>query len=188
MDQTELTQELLVFFKALSDASRLKIVGLLANQPYSVEQLAAVLKLSESTISHHLARLAEAGLVEGHTSSYYSIYSLKVETLEEKSRRLLSRTLLLSLAQDEDLEAYDRKVLYDYLLPNGRFKEIPAQRKKLEVLLHYAVREFQPGQRYPEKQINEILRRFHEDTATLRRELVGYKLLGREKGEYWKMI
>jgi hypothetical protein len=43
--------------------------------------------------------------------------------------------------------------------------------------------------RYSEKQVNEMLNRFHEDTATLRRELVGYGLMGREGGggEYWRV-
>jgi predicted transcriptional regulator len=188
MDNELVTQELLAFFKVLADENRLKIIGLLANQPYSVEQLAAALRLSASTVSHHLGRLTEAGLVAGRTSSYYSIYSLNRDALEEKSRRLLSRQVLTSLASGTDLEAYDRKVLHDYLFPDGRLKEIPAQRKKLEVILRYASQDFAPDVRYPEKQVNEILEHYHEDTATLRRELVGYKILGREKGMYWKMI
>ncbi len=49
--------ELVDFYKALADANRLKIVGLLANRAYSVEELAALLKLKPSTVSHHLAKL-----------------------------------------------------------------------------------------------------------------------------------
>ena len=180
------SDELLAFFKALSDANRLKIVGLLANQSYTVEQLASILRLAESTVSHHLARLSEAGLVEAKASGYYSVFSLKITVLEDMARRLLSREMLSSLAADADLEAYDRKVLHDYLLPDGRLKEIPAQRKKLEIILKYIAQEFQHGARLPEHQVNEILARYHEDTATLRREMIGYKLLSREKGEYWK--
>jgi hypothetical protein len=86
-----------------------------------------------------------------------------------------------------DLGAYDRKVLADFSLPDGRLKEIPAQRKKLEVLLRHIGKAFQPGVKYSEKQVNEILARFHADTATLRRELVGYGLMKRAGGggEYW---
>ncbi len=65
-------------------------------------------------------------------------------------------------------------------------KTIPAQRKKLEAVLRHVARAFEPGQRYPEKQVNELLSAFHEDTATLRRELVGYGLMKREHGEYWR--
>ncbi len=66
--------ELVVFFKALADANRLKIVGLLARQEYSVEELAALLNLKAPTISHHLSKLAEAGLVSARAEGYYSIY------------------------------------------------------------------------------------------------------------------
>jgi DNA-binding transcriptional ArsR family regulator len=62
--------QLLTFFKAMADANRLKIVGLLAQQPYSVEQLAAMLDLKPSTVSHHLKLLSEAGLVSARAQSY----------------------------------------------------------------------------------------------------------------------
>jgi hypothetical protein len=67
-------------------------------------------------------------------------------------------------------------------------KTIPAQRKKLEAILRYVVKAFEPDVRYSEKQVNEILSRFHKDTASLRRELVGYGLMERESGggEYWR--
>jgi hypothetical protein len=86
-----------------------------------------------------------------------------------------------------DLQAYDRKVLADFSLPDGSLKEIPVQRKKLEVVLRYEVKVFQPGVKYAEKQVNETLSHFHEDTATLRRELVGYGLMKRAGGggDYW---
>lgn len=185
-EEISASEELLVFFKALSDANRLKIVGLLSNQTYTVEQLASILHLAESTVSHHLSRLFEAGLVEAKAAGYYSVFSLKINTLEDMARRLLSREAISSLATDMDLEAYDRKVLRDYLLPDGKLKEIPAQRKKLEVILKFIAKDFPENTRFPERKVNEILACFHDDTATLRREMVGYKILSREKGEYWK--
>ena len=71
-----MSEELVTFFKALADANRLKIVGLLAQQPYSVEELAAILGLRPSTISHHLSKLVEAGLVSARADSYYNVYQL----------------------------------------------------------------------------------------------------------------
>ena len=56
-------EKFVIFFKALADGTRLKIIGLLAQHAYSVEELAALLNLRPSTISHHLSRLAAAGLV-----------------------------------------------------------------------------------------------------------------------------
>ena len=181
-------EQLLTFFKALADANRLKIVGLLSQQPYSVEQLAAMLNLRPPTVSHHLKLLSEAGLVSARAESYYNLYQLESGVLEQIARHLATQDRLPSMAAEVDMQAYDRKVLRDILLPDGRLKVIPAQRKKREVVLQHILTAFQPEVRYSEKQVNEILARFHEDTATLRRELVAYKLMGRSEGEYWKII
>jgi predicted transcriptional regulator len=180
-------EPLLTFFKALADANRLKIVGLLAQQPYSVEQLAAMLHLRPSTVSHHLSKLSEAGLVRGRTESYYNVYELESETLRSITQNLLSAEALPAAAATVDMNGYSRKILDDFLLPDGRLKSIPAQRKKLEAVLIHIARDIEPGVHYTEKQINEILSRYHEDTATLRRELIGYRLLARAGGEYWKI-
>ena len=178
-------EQLLIFFKAMADASRLKIIGLLAQKPHSVEELAAMLNLRPSTVSHHLGKLAEAGLVSARAESYYNMYRLEEAALEKFARQLLSNESLPAAAADADLKAYDRKVLHDYLLPDGRLKTIPAQRKKLDVILRHLAKEFTPGIRYPEKQVNEILKKYHDDTASLRRELIGSGLLEREKSIYW---
>ena len=182
-----MSEELVNFFKALADANRLKIVGLLAQQSYSVEQLAAILHLRPSTVSHHLSKLAEVSLVSARAEGYYNMYKLE-EAILQRTRLLFSQQDLAAFVEDVDLDAYDRKVIDDYSLPSGRLKTIPAQRKKLEAVLCYVVNAFEPGVRYSEKQVNEMLSRFHEDTATLRRELIGYGLMGREGdgGEYWR--
>jgi predicted transcriptional regulator len=179
-------QRIIVLLQSLADANRLKMVGLLAGKPQTVEQMAAILDLSPSTVSHHLSRLSEAGLVSARAESYYNLYELNVPVLEAMSKRLLGSENLVALAGDMDLNAFDRKTVSDYLLPDGRLKTIPAQRKKLEAVLRHVVQSFEPGKRYPEKKVNEILKHFHEDTASLRRELVGYHLMMRQSGEYWR--
>jgi biotin operon repressor len=185
---SEKNDELVLFFKALADANRLKIVGLLAQRPYSGEELAALLGLKASTVSHHLSRLSQVGLVSARAEGYYSVYRLE-ELALQKTRLLFSHKDLVSVADGVDVDGYDRKVIADFTRPDGSLKEIPAQRKKLEAILRYVVRDFEPGNRYTEKQVNKILSRFHEDTASLRRGLVGAKLMAREGGggEYWKL-
>ena len=175
-------------FKAFADANRLKIVGLLAQQPYSVEELAALLDLKPSTVSHHLAKLAQIGLVSAKTESYYNVYQLDEKALETKSRNLFSQENLAASVADVDADAYDNKVVKDYVRKDGSLKTIPAQRKKLESVLRYVVKSFEVNKRYSEKKVNEILSQYHEDTASLRRELVGYGLMKREGGggEYWR--
>jgi hypothetical protein len=183
-----MSEEAVAFFKALADANRLKIVGLLAQQPYSVEELTALLNLKASTVSHHLAKLSQAGLVSAKADSYYNVYELDEKALESKSRNVFSQENLAASVVDVDADAYDNKVIADYSNKDGSLKTIPAQRKKLEAILRYVVKVFEPGKRYSEKQVNEKLAKYHEDTASLRRELVGYGLMKREGGggEYWR--
>lgn len=84
LDEKDYSEELLYFFKALADANRLKIIGLLAQSPLSVEQIAELLKLHSSTVSHHLARLAKVGLVSARAEGYYSVYQLDPKTGRSK--------------------------------------------------------------------------------------------------------
>ena len=101
-----MSEELVVFFKALADANRLKMVGLLARQGYSVEELAALLNLRPPTVSHHLSKLAEAGLVTARAEGYYSIYQLNREALEAAARDLFSKEQMTAAARGVDLDAF----------------------------------------------------------------------------------
>ncbi|HNN13518.1 MAG TPA: metalloregulator ArsR/SmtB family transcription factor [Anaerolineales bacterium] len=182
-----MSEELVNFFKVLSDANRLKIIGLLAQHSYSVEELAALLDLKASTVSHHLSKLARVGLVNARAESYYNVYQLDEKALEEKTRSLFSQEKMTASVADVDVDAYDRKVIADFTRKDGSLKTIPAQKKKLEAILRHVAKAFKAGKRYSEKQVNEILSAYHPDTASLRRELVGAKLMMREGGggEYW---
>ena len=182
--------ELLLFFKAMADENRMKIVGLLAQHPLSVEQISEILGIRPSTVSHHLSKLAEAGLVSARAESYYNIYQLETNALEAMTRRMLSSETFSMVTSGIDMDAYDHKVVTDYTLQDGHLKTIPAQRKKLEAVLRHIIQDFDPGKHYSEKQVNEILMHFHKDTASLRRELVGFHLLARTSGgdDYWRMV
>jgi predicted transcriptional regulator len=186
-EQASQLDELLSFFKALSDANRLKIVGLLAQGNYSVEELAAMLDLRPPTVSHHLSRLSEVGLVSARAESYYNVYRLETNYLEQMAQRLLAEETLPAVAEGVDLDAYDRQVVENYALPDGRLRQIPTKRKKFEAILRYVVQAFGPGKRYTEKEVNEILGQFNEDTAVLRRGLVDYQMMDREPDgtAYW---
>jgi len=187
MESESINEELLAFFKALADANRLKILGLLAKEPYSVEQLAEILQIRPSTVSHHLSRLSEVGLVSAKAESYYNIYQLETQALEEKARRLLNEETFPAITADIDTNAYDRKVLNTFTTPDGQIKAFPAQRKKMESILRYVLKSFKPDVVYTEKEVNELLAGYHEDYTTLRRELIEYRMLAREGGggNYW---
>lgn len=177
-------QTLLVYLKTLADETRLRILGLVATQRRSVEELAALLDLRPSTISWHLARLKEIGLVQMRAEGPTHLYRMNGRGLG-RIHKLLGAPERLALVGDVEEDAFERKVLSDFL-EAGRLKEIPAYRKKRQIILRWLVRQFEYGRQYPEAEVNEIIKRYHPDTATLRREMVGEKLMAREHGVYWR--
>jgi predicted transcriptional regulator len=181
--------DLVRFFKALAEPNRLRIIGLLAQKPQSVEQLASTLRVGESTVSHHLSKLAEAGLVSARAEGYYSIYALHTGALAGMAKKILHEETLPGLAVGMDVDAYDRKVLETFSDANGRIKAFPAQEKKFLVILRHILEEFKTGMKYPEKRVNQILARYSADTATLRRSLVEHGFMDREGGggTYWRV-
>jgi hypothetical protein len=179
-------ETLLQFFKAVADETRLKLLGILATREHSVEELAALLQLKAPTISHHLAKLKELNLVGMRSEGNIHIYWLNAEALRDSSKGLLSSEKMASLVDDVEGDAYERKVLKDFF-EGTRLKEIPASRKKRSVILKWLANQFDPGVHYSEVQVNEILQRYHPDSATLRREMIGEHLLQREKGFYWRI-
>ncbi len=181
---------LLSMLKALSDESRLRIVGLLSARPYAVEELAAALSLSPGTVVHHLKRLEAVGLVSARPVRPYVEYSLSLDALREVGRRLgglegeAEAADVLPGPDGSPLPAYDAKVLRAFL-EDGRLVSIPAQEKKRQVVLRYLLERCFPEDRvYPEPEVNERLARFHPDVASLRRYLVGAKLMSRDAGMY----
>jgi predicted transcriptional regulator len=186
-EPTDRTEYLLQFFKVLADEKRLQIVGLLAGCEYSVEELAAILDLSSATVSHHLRRLADAGLVQARADQHYHVYSLQLQTLRDRAQQVLSTDTLQETTEDLDLDAYDRKVLHDWMA-NGRLKGIPRQWKKRDVVVRYLLEQFEPHRRYTEREVNEIIGRIYEDYATLRRELIDSRYMAREREVYWRIV
>lgn len=181
-------ETLLNFFKALGNESRLKIIGILANRECTVSELAAMLDLKEPTVSQHLFMLKQEGLVEMRPDGNHRYYSFNVKRLHNLNKDIFSRENLAALVQpfEEVGDAWERKVLNTYF-QDGRITQFPVSEKKLQVILKWIVQHFEEGTEYTEKQVNEILKEFNEDYATLRRSLVDSEYLRREKGIYWKI-
>lgn len=179
-------QTLLDFFKALANESRLKLVGLLAQQERSVEEIAALLELSEPTVSHHLAKLKTLNLVQMQAQGNTRLYRLNQDTLQELAKAVLTGEQFSNFAEGLNGGAWEEKVLRSYL-DGDRLREIPASRKKRWVILKWLVNHFERDRIYSEREVNEILKQFHPDSATLRREFIGYQMMQRENGVYWRL-
>ena len=177
-------KEMLDFVKALSDADRLRIVGMLTQHPATTKEVAAELGLSFKDANNHLAFMKFAGIVREKDD----VYELDADEMEALSRRQFSGKPRMSYTPSPDLDAEKRKVLKTCLNPDGSIKQIPQQPAKLRVILDYLIASFEPGTIYTEKQVNTIIRRFNEDTAGLRRDLVDAGLLNRESdgSKYWR--
>ena len=78
-------------------------------------------------------------------------------------------------------------MLETFIAPDGMLRSIPASRKKRWAVLAWLVRQFEDGRRYSEAEINAHLLERHPDSATLRREFIGYKMMARESGVYWRL-
>ncbi len=174
---------MLQFCKAMADESRLKVIGLLSAAERSVQELASRLDLKEPTVSHHLAVLKQLDLVKLRADGNFHWYRLNEEMLRRISRAVFSRDNIAKLAVSAEAGGAERKV-FDNFIDGERLLEIPVSRKKRLVILKWLADFFAPDISYAEAQVNAILKLHHHDCATLRREMVGYGMLTRDKGIY----
>jgi hypothetical protein len=173
-------------FKALADESRLRIVGILAERARSVEELAELLHLKPPTVSHHLAKLKSVGFVSMTSQGTRHVYRFELGVFRAFRKEVLAPRSLTTHALEPEAQAKQRKITQNFL-EGDRLKAIPARRKKRQVVLRWLVDQFETGVMYPEAKLNEMLKRWHADAATLRRELIANKLMRRENGVYWRI-
>lgn len=180
-------EQLLAFFKALANESRLRLLGFLAQQEHSVQELADAIGVSEPTASHHLAMLRDLGLVSRRTEGNTHWYSFVPTALPAMASQILSVEGVARLAGPAGPRGSAEAIVQNFIGADGKLTHIPAQRKKRYAVLAWLVRKFEEDRRYSEKEVNEIIQRYHWDSATLRREFIGYGMMAREKGVYWRL-
>jgi len=179
-------QAMLDFVKALAHADRLKIVGMLAQRPARLEEMAEGLALPDRQVSEHLAFLEHVGVVHRNEDAF----ELDTNGLETLARQQFEGRR--SAYRPEPGQAQDRrKILRTYLNPDGTIRQIPNSRTqagKFRVILEYVIAAFEPGVIYTEKEVNTILHRFNQDVSGLRRDLVDAGLIARERdgSKYWR--
>jgi hypothetical protein len=177
------SRELLDFVKAMADADRLRIIGVLARQRANKSEIADRLHMPLRDVVDHLAFLENVGII----SLKDDLYELNAEKIEGIARGQL-REEKPEYVPAPDLDEKSRKVLVSCLEPDGTIKRLPSQPSQLRVILNYLVQAFTPGVDYTEKEVNTIIRRFHVDVSGLRRDLVDAGLMDRERdgSRYWR--
>ena len=163
----------------LADADRRAVVAALVLGATGLDEVRATTGLDARRAGRAATRLVESGLV---------VRSEKGELwLVEAAFGVAARTAARTPAVDEHPdEPPERARVLRAFFARGRLTSIPAQHSKRLVVLDRLAQEFEPGHRYTEKQVNTILRRFHDDVAALRRYLVDDDFMEREKGVYWR--
>ena len=178
-------QDLLAFFKAMANESRLRIIGLLAERERSGQELAELLGLKEPTVSHHLTVLKELGVVTSRPDGVVRWHALKPDAISEIAKSMFESRDMTALTAP--VPSKDDRDVAPFLKPDGSLTQLPASRRKRWLLWRRFVRDFEEGRRYPEAELNEILQRRHWDTATIRREMIGWRMLARENNVYWRL-
>ena len=173
-------------FKCLSDASRLRIVQALTTGEMYTELLAERMALTPSTVSFHMKKLEDAGLVSSRKDQYYTVYSLNRGVLDSSLFELAAAEPERTDEQQKREEEYRRKVI-DAFFEYGRLRSIPVQRKKKLICYEKIAELFDIGKTYDEKELNEIISRVHEDYCTIRRDMIGEGILRRENGLYTRI-
>lgn len=156
--------------KALSDESRLNIFLLLVERPAYIEVIAERLKLAPSTVSFHLKKLHDVGLVTSYRDQYYTIYSAKTEVLELSVKELLSEAKSDTKAQDKEELQFKEKTLKSFF-KYGKLLKIPTQKKKREWVLEKISHSFQGKKSYSLEKVQEILAEIYSDPNMLLKEL-----------------
>jgi len=172
------------FVKAMASAERLRVIGALARGQATQTEIAGQLHLPVKDVFDHLSSLARAGVV----NEVDGVYDLNEKGIESLARGEFKGKRPSYEAKDEKKEDV-RKVLKTFLNADGTLKQIPPMGNKLLIILNFIVDAFEFDANYTEKEVNTILRRFHVDTAALRRYLVDHGLMAREGdgSRYWRV-
>ena len=176
--------EILSFVKAMASAERLRIIGILARGRATQSQIAEQLGVQVRDVFNHLSFLANVGVV----TETDGVYDLDEKAIESFARGQFEGKRPTYEAGQEETEDV-RKVMKSFLNADGSLKQIPPQGNKLLIILNFIVDAFAYDTNYTEKEVNTILRRFHVDTAALRRYLVYNGFMARESDgtRYWRV-
>ena len=180
-------QEAIGLFKCLADKSRLQILKSLMQEDMYVERLAKRLNLAPATISFHLKKLEEAGVVTSRKEQYYTMYSICRQIFETKIIDILREESTEDKLPRERDELY-RKIVIESFFEYGKLKSIPSQRKKERIVLEEIAKAFEPGKEYSEREVNIIIADYHDDFCTIRRDMISEGLLERNQMVYRRVV
>lgn len=177
---------IVAFHKTMGDPTRIRIIALLAKGPLHGQAIAGKLGLTPPTITHHVKKLRDINVIYERRDKNTIYFHLNESVIKQQANSL---SRLIDKKEDEvevllTQNTERQKVIANFFTKEGGLKTIPAQRKKKLIVFEYMVRGLKAGKKYPEIELNEYIRQFHEDYATIRREFIINHYMYRENGVY----
>jgi hypothetical protein len=167
----------------LAEPVRLRVVAALVLGARSPAEIVQATGLSPRAVAAACRRLESGGLVSTVDDEMllHEDQFVAAARAETPSRRLDG-----FWGGNRSVDPGTAAVLRGFIL-DGRLTQVPAARGKRRVVLEHIAMSFEPGVRYPERQVNGMLQAWYPDYASLRRLLVDEHLLARDAGEYWRI-
>lgn len=169
---------LITFFKAAGHPERIRILGLLANKPHSVPELAERLNLKQKDVSRHLRALQKAGLVRADATAFATAFYFNQSGLENLNEIVDGNVEPETLAE---------RVMRQYVV-KGRLTAVPIHAEEREVILRWMADKFEPDRRYTEAEVNELVATYYKNPLTLRRILADNRFLLHTGRHYWRPL
>jgi hypothetical protein len=182
--------KVVAYHKALSDATRIKLLIMLAEGELNGQVLAEKLGVTPATITHHATKLREASLINERREKntiYFSLNHYFIKSNANATEELIYRNAGAEKGV-ENMEESQKKlqdsVIRNFFTKEGKLTHMPAQHKKKLIVLQHMVSHLTRGQKYTEKEINAFIKGYHDDFATIRREFIMHQLMFRENDIY----
>jgi hypothetical protein len=166
-------------FGLLADGERLRVVAAVVLGAADPDDVVAATSLPRRRVLEALTRL-EAGELLGRDAT--GRWSVDVRRLQSLAAAARPKPPL----DDVGDAPPDRAAVLQRFFREGRLLALPTQHSRRLVVLDHIARVFELGVRYPERDVNAMLRAFYDDVAALRRYLVDEGYLSRDHGIYWR--
>jgi len=179
-------EKIVAYHKALADPTRLRMLLLLSQGEMNGQALAERLNLSQPTVTHHASKLREAALIKERREKNTVYFTLNPYFIKEHAQASVDFIFKKEAAGDmSDVnETLKASVMRNFYAKDGRLRQIPAQYKKKLIVLEHMAEQLEFGRKYSEKEINEFIKQYYDDFATIRREFIMHQFMYREDGVY----
>jgi hypothetical protein len=162
----------------LAEEDRLRVFAAVILGAATPTEIESATGLPPRVVEPAIRRLQQGGLVVIADGAL----TARTESFKESVR---SHAASAPPAEPLDPDRQRDQILRTFI-SEGRLTQIPAAQSKRAVVLEHIASSFEPGVRYPEREVDAVLRAWHDDHAALRRYLIDAGLLSRADNVYWR--